>query len=527
MRPTNEAAAPDRLQAAVSELSRHEAEPTVFSNQLTALVANLAQSGRKLPADALEPLFATFARHVAAPVKQINLGDFARLTQAAFQLWMMSGRDMALRPITEHLATRFGLIAGALKAPVPLFDAMFDQVFSPAFKSAARWEETVALLRDRMLNPYFGYLERVYPRAAGSRTGIPPGRPLRIGYLCRSYECGGSFAIGRILYSMLHGHAMLGAAVNESFLYSQSGCSPETNALFRSLPGLTIRDLSNLREPEAVAAAIAADRLDALVVEGFNSFAFRVSQCRSIPLQLYMPLGLHPLAAPFYDGYLSYENFGDAPYTLGVPRDQTGILPWMLDNVFLNPPRSAEQIAAARAELPPGSPVFAAICRMEKISDAYMETMARVLDAAPQAGLLIAGPNDRSRVQRFFEARGLSGRVRVLGSVDAHAFHNAIDVYTDTFPIFGGLAPIEAMAKGAPAIYMEEPGVHGSDSLRDPSLKVVDAEGYFQLALRLATDPAFLAERRGVAKAVATARTDVAATARAVCDQVRKLATAN
>jgi hypothetical protein len=527
MRPTNGVAGSDRLQAAVSELSRHETEPTVFSNQLAALVGGLAQSGVRLPANALEPLYAAFGRHLAAPVKQVNLGDFARLSQAAFQLWQVSGRDMALRAITEDLATRFGRIAGALKVAVPQFDAIFDQIFGPAFKSAARWEETVALLRDRMLNPYFGYLDRVYPRPARLRQEIPSGRPLRIGYLCWSYECGGSFAIGRILYSMLHGHALLGAAANESFLYSQSRCSPETNALFRSLPGLTIRDFSQLRDPDAVAAAIAADRLDALVIEGFNAFAFRVSQCRTVPLQLYMPLGLHPLAAPFYDGYLIYENFGDTPYTLGVPRDRTGILPWMLDTVFLNPPRSAEQIAAARAELPPGSPVFAAICRMEKISDAYMETMARVLEAAPQAGLLIAGPNDRSRVQRFFEARGLSARVRVLGSVDAHAFHNAIDVYTDTFPIFGGLAPIEAMAKGAPAIYMEEPGVHGSDDLRDVSLKAVDTEGYFQIALRLATDPTFLAERREAAKTVAAARTDVAATARAVLDHVRNLAAAS
>jgi hypothetical protein len=524
VRPIIEAAEPDRLQAAISALSRHETEPAVFSNQLSALVGNLAQAGAKVPVDALEPLFASLERHVAAPIKQINLGDFARLTQAAFQLWQVSDRDMALRAITEHLAARFGQIAGALKVPVPQFDAIFDQIFGPAFKSAARWEETVALLRDRMLNPYFGYLDRVYPGAPQTRAGIPPGRPLRIGYLCWSYECGGSFAIGRILYSMLHGHAMLGADVNESFLYSQSRCSSETETLFRSLPGLTVRDFSKLREPDAVAGAIAADRLDALVVEGFNAFAFRVSQRRSIPLQLYMPLGLHPLAAPFYDGYLSYENFGDAPYRLGVPRDRTGILPWMLDSVFINPARSAGQIAAARAELPPGSPVFAAICRMEKISDPYLETMARVLEAAPKAGLLIAGPNDRSRVQRFFDARGLSARVRVLGSVDAHAFHNTIDVYTDTFPIFGGLAPIEAMAKGAPAIYMEEPGVHGSDDLRDVSLKAVDVESYFQIALRLATDPAFLAERREAAKTIAVARTNVAATARAVIDHVRSLA---
>ena len=67
MRPITDAAEPDRLQAAVSELSRHEAEPTVFSNQLSVLVANLAQSGAKLPADALEPLYPVFERHVAAP----------------------------------------------------------------------------------------------------------------------------------------------------------------------------------------------------------------------------------------------------------------------------------------------------------------------------------------------------------------------------------------------------------------------------------------------------------------------------
>jgi hypothetical protein len=83
------------------------------------------------------------------------------------------------------------------------------------------------------------------------------------------------------------------------------------------------------------------------------------------------------------------------------------------------------------------------------------------------------------------------------------------------------------MAKGAPAVYMEEPGVHGSDDLRDPGLKAVDAEGYFSIAVRLATDPAFLAERREVAKAVATARTDITATARAVCDQIRALTAAN
>jgi hypothetical protein len=526
MRSTHEAAEPDWLQAAVSELSHHETEPTVFSNQLSGLVTQLVKWGAKPPVEALDSLFATLERHVAAPITQVNLGDFARLTQAAQQLWMSSGRDMAMRGITEHLATRFGRIAGALKVRVPQLDAMFDQVFTPAFKSAANWEETGALLRDRVLEPYFSYLERVYPRPAKSRIGIPTGRPLRIGYLCWSYECGGSFAIGRILYSMLHGHAMLGAAANEVVLYSQSRCTPETEALLQGLPGLTIRDFSKLRQAEAAAEAIAADRLDALVVEGFNAFAFRVSQLRPAPLQLYMPLGMHPLAAPFYDGYLLYENLGDAPFKLGVPRDRSSIVPWMLDTVFLNPQRSAEQIAAARATLPPGAPVFAAICRMEKVSDPYMETMARVLDAAPQSALLIAGPNDRSRVQRFFDARGLAGRVRVLGSVDPHAFHNAIDIYADTFPMFGGLAPVEAMAKGAPAIYMQEPGVHGSDDLRDTALKASDVEGYYQIALRLATDPVFLAERREGAKTIAAARTDVTATARAVCDHVRNLAAA-
>jgi predicted O-linked N-acetylglucosamine transferase (SPINDLY family) len=523
MRPSNEAAEPDWLQAAVSQLSRHESEPAVYSNQLSALVTNLVQSGAKPSAEALDPLFATLERHLGAPVTQVNLGDFARLTQAAHQLWTMSGRDMALRTITEHLATRFGRVAGALKVQVPQFDSMFDQVFTAAFKSAANWEETGALLKDRVLNPYFSYLERVYPRPARSRIGIPTGHPLRIGYLCWSYECGGSFAIGRVLYSMLHGHSMLGAAANEVFLYAQTRCSPETAALFQGLPDLTIRDFSKQRQSEAVAEAIAADKLDALVVEGFNAFAFRVAQFRPAPLQIYMPLGMHPLAGPFFDGYLLYENLGEAPYKLGVPRDRSGVVPWMLDTVFLNPHRSDDQVAAARAKLPPGGPVFAAICRMEKVSDPYMETMARVLDAAPQSALLIAGPNDRSRVQRFFDARGLSGRVRVLGSVDPHVFHKAIDIYADTFPMFGGLAPVEAMAKGAPAIYMEEPG-GGSDDLRDVSLKAMDTDSYFQIALRLATDPTFLAERREVAKTVATARTDVAATARAVVDHIRRLA---
>ena len=43
----------------------------------------------------------------------------------------------------------------------------------------------------------------------------------------------------------------------------------------------------------------------------------------------------------------------------------------------------------------------------------------------------------------------------------------------------GSGVSIEAMAKGVPAIYMEEPGVTGSDDLRDPALKATDAESYF------------------------------------------------
>jgi hypothetical protein len=232
-----------------------------------------------------------------------------------------------------------------------------------------------------MLNPYFGYLDRVYPRAAKPQPEIPAGRPLRIGYFCWSYECTGSFAIGRILYTMLHGHSKLGASENACFIYAQRPCSPETTALFQALPGLTLRDFSKLREPEAVAAAMAADRLDAVVLEGSTPSA-SVSR-NDVPFRCnLMPLGLHPLRRRSTTA-ISVMRISATHRWLGVPRDPHRHPALDARSGVPEPAPLAEQIAAARAALPPGSPVFAAICRMEKISDVYMETMARVLEAAP------------------------------------------------------------------------------------------------------------------------------------------------
>lgn len=523
MSPAEGAAALDWLPGAATELSRHEADAAAFSNQAVALAVRLAKGGVRPTGEALAPIYASFARHLAAPVTGINLGDFARLAQATQQLWVASGRDMALRPITEQLAMRFGLIAAALKTPLPQFDALFDMVFAPAFKTAEHWEQTTELLRTRMVDPYFKYLERVYPRIAPPVIPVPETRPLRIGYLCWSYETGGSYAIGRVLYSVMRGHALIGAAASEPFLYAQNRCSPTAEAQFAALPGLTRRDLSTVRDPEAAAHVVAADKLDALVVEGFNAFAFRVAQARPTPTQLYMPMGMHPLQAPFFDGYLMYENFGAVPAKMGFPPEATAKLPWRLDMAFLAPARSAEEIAAARASLPPGTTIFGTICRMEKVSEIFMATMARVLEQAPEAGLLIAGPNDNGRVPGFFEARGLGARVRVLGSVDPHPFHHVIDVFADTFPFYGGLAPVEAMAKGVPALHLEGEDITGEHGLRDPALHASNPDQYAALALRLATDRAFLEERRAVARQIATEKADIAATTGTILGTARKL----
>jgi hypothetical protein len=508
-----------QLDRAGQELERQLANSANYCRLLDSISAQLAALNLPIALPLLRPIVATIERHLSAPLVQIDLDDFKRLTNSLYRFWVMSGRDLALQPLCEVVARRFGFIVSALKQPVAAVDLWFDSAFTMVFKSAADWHQTMAWLNPEVINPYFRYLERVYP--ATPRAALPAGAHQRIGYLVWSPEIAGSFAIGRILYSIMRGHAELDPRT-EIFIYDRSGCSPASDAAFKALPNVTLRHLRGFSLDE-ISATITADAPNSLIMEGFNSASFRLMQRRLAARQFYMPCGMHPMTAPFFDGYLMYENLAQNAFALGVPRERSAILPWTLDRQFLDPIRSATEIERVRPTLPVGRPLFATFCRMEKATQPFLLAMADLLTAIPEAGLLLAGPNDQARIAGFFAARGLGDRVAMPGNVDPHVYHPHVDVFVDTFPMCGGLAPVEAMAKGVPAVFLADSGTESSRDLRDPALSAATPEEYVALAIRLAREPDFLAARQAAARAIADRTTSVIDTTRAILQHINRL----
>lgn len=509
----------DELTRAAQVLEKNLDSPDNYARLFEDIAARLAARKRPIPAFQLLPLLSTIEGHLATCADRVDLENFRRVSRGLYYLWQLSGRDLVLTSLTEIIARRFGQLLDTVNIPLAAIDNSFNDLFFMAFKSAPNWHEAMAWLNPQLIEPYFRYLDRVHPVPSLPFSAQKSERN-RIGYLVWSLEVQGSFAIGRMLYSIMRGHAAADPDTN-IYIYSSSRASSKSIAAFAGLPNVKLRELYLLPSLEEKALTIAHDSLDALIMEGCSAESFRLMQKRMVGRQFYMPLGMHPMTAPFFDGYLIYENMAQNAFKLGVPRDRASILPWTLDSEFLNPERTARELYLGLRYLPKGKPIFATFCRMEKITNQVLFAMAEVLRRVPEAGLLLAGPNDNTRIRDFFSRQGLAPRISVPGSVDPHAIHPYVDVFLDTFPMCGGLAPVEAMAKGVPVVFLSDIGTESSCSLRDPTLSAANIEDYVELSVRLASDPAFLASRRASAFSIAARVSSIVESSRIILQHLK------
>ena len=106
-----------------------------------------------------------------------------------------------------------------------------------------------------------------------------------------------------------------------------------------------------------------------------------------------------------------------------------------------------------------GALTFASFSRPSKIGEAVIALWSRVLQAIPDATLLIAGIGDvalEERLRASFAARGIAAdrlafRAR-LPLLQYLALHHEVDVVLDTFPYSGGTTAYHAMWMGVPLL---------------------------------------------------------------------------
>ena len=148
-----------------------------------------------------------------------------------------------------------------------------------------------------------------------------------------------------------------------------------------------------------------------------------------------------------------------------------------------------------------------------KASAPALTAWARILRELPGSRLLLhahPGPH-RDRVAEFFEREGVARQriefLEFLPLAEFYRVHERIDVVLDPFPYGGGTTTCDALWMGVPVVSLAghtavgRGGLSILSNLGLAALVAADVEGYINLAVALARDPARLGALRNTLRA--------------------------
>lgn len=159
------------------------------------------------------------------------------------------------------------------------------------------------------------------------------------------------------------------------------------------------------------------------------------------------------LDLPVLDGYM----FAGA--TVGSKRiDVDGVEWWFYESRHRAKTPSARQIALAREERAKlggaETVVLGAIARAVKLTDEFLDVVAAILKARPQALFVWTDFLHDPQVQARLEARGIAGRCYYAGYVDYVAWTEVLDIHLDPFPFASGLTMRQTFHRGRAYVLM-------------------------------------------------------------------------
>ncbi len=280
-----------------------------------------------------------------------------------------------------------------------------------------------------------------------------PGRRLRVGFLSPDLR---AHSVAYFLEPLL---AHLDRTQFEIFLYhdhprvdAMSARLRAHAAAWRHVAGWT---------PDAVEAGIRADAPDVLIDlaghTGLNRlplFARRLAPVQATYLGYPDTTGLRAMDFRFVDAVTDPAGDAEAFHTERLVRFAPTAWSYA-------PPADAPAVAPGPGAA--GGPVtFGCFNNFAKVSDATLRGWAQVLQAVPEARLLLKGLGlteaaVATRVyERFAQLGVAAGRVELLGRTPGLAAHLAlyarVDVALDTFPYHGTTTTCEALWMGRPVV---------------------------------------------------------------------------
>lgn len=152
-----------------------------------------------------------------------------------------------------------------------------------------------------------------------------------------------------------------------------------------------------------------------------------------------------------------------------------------------------------------GGFTFGCLAPQYKVTPPLLDAWARILQHAPACRLVMKGtflrrPHNADWLRQEFVARGVpADRVELEGPAEHFTFlqkYAAIDVALDSFPYNGGTTTMESLWQGVPVVCFagDRWGARiGASMMRSaglPEFVAADVDGYVNLAVQLANDPA-------------------------------------
>jgi glycosyltransferase involved in cell wall biosynthesis len=206
----------------------------------------------------------------------------------------------------------------------------------------------------------------------------------------------------------------------------------------------------------------------------------------NIPV-IYLSPGYYNL--PWYDKIGLTDSLSLDP--IGSRKKDFFEIPTYVANEILDPTVSKEQVKQVKKSLGirDGDFVIGSFARMEKFQEPFLKVLHRVLEESDSVKVLLAGPNDRSRVETSLDKFIKSGRALILPSSDAHVLGHCLNLGVDTFPTHSGFSVLELMAKGIPVVAKQDREMDANWRQRLPASLRKDDNSLIELILELATNP--------------------------------------
>jgi glycosyltransferase involved in cell wall biosynthesis len=131
-----------------------------------------------------------------------------------------------------------------------------------------------------------------------------------------------------------------------------------------------------------------------------------------------------------------------------------------------------------------------------RLTPAYLEIIARLLHAVPNAWFVAFGAKPPRETSAFFEQAGVADRV-IFAGAQQHpgAVLRMLDIYSAEFPVSGSQSVIEAMNCGIPVVAMHCSDTHAESAAAhiagpDGAIPRYDTDAYYQRLLSWSINPA-------------------------------------